>query len=442
MPELPEVEAQRRMLERLCVGRTIDAVVCHEQGGGPRDGLFDDKVIAEGVDADALAKAIRGKMLRAAHRRGKQLWLELCDTPAASSKQPASLLIHLGMTGALVASDGTTEDAPKYKRFAVDTDSWPPRFCKLELKLGGGGQQSSARPISLVYVDSRRFGRILLRGPDPTVAPPISALAPDPLTSMPPLDDFAAMLAKTAVAVKAALLDQGRVVCGVGNWMADEVLYQSKILPAAPCNALGEHQVRALHAAIVSVCAVACDADADSERFPTTWLFHHRWANQTSGSMSSPLGRIHFDTVGGRTSAFIPAVQKGPSAADKLAVRASSAAKPSPAPDASDVLAARRGRKRSAEPSAPKSGSKRSRGAADSVSTAAPAPKKSSGSRTNSTKAAPSAAAQPAAARRPSRRTSATLPSQADAPSSKGIKQAVPQPRARRVPSPRPRLAR
>ena len=43
---------------------------------------------------------------------------------------------------------------------------------------------------------------------------------------------------------------------------------------------------------------------------PETWLFHHRWAKMTTGSIASPIGRIHFDTIGGRTTAFLPDVQK------------------------------------------------------------------------------------------------------------------------------------
>jgi len=36
------------------------------------------------------------------------------------------------------------------------------------------------------------------------------------------------------------LLDQGKLVCGVGNWVADEVLYQAGVLPSAACNTLSD----------------------------------------------------------------------------------------------------------------------------------------------------------------------------------------------------------
>ena len=100
------------------------------------------------------------------------------------------------------------------------------------------------------------------------------------------------------------------VVCGIGNWVADEVLYMSRIHPSTAASTLSGDQVKALREAIVDVCKTACDANADSEQFPATWLFHHRWAKMTTGSIASPIGRIHFDTIGGRTTAFLPDVQK------------------------------------------------------------------------------------------------------------------------------------
>mmetsp|Transcript_14321 Transcript_14321/g.38640 ORF Transcript_14321/g.38640 Transcript_14321/m.38640 type:complete len:419 (+) Transcript_14321:95-1351(+) len=303
MPELPEAESQRRTLERCVVGLRITTVVCTEQGGGPRDGLFDDKVIAEGVTPGQMDMSLRGKWIISARRRGKQLWFELGDL-RDDKRVSLCLLVHLGMTGALSVRG---EAGPTYKRFTVDTSNWPPRFTKLEFLLDGGA-------TALAFSDARRFGRVLLREGDATASPPVSLLAPDPITDPISEEAFAEALAKPAIAVKAALLDQGRVVCGVGNWVADEVLYHARIVPSAPCRDLSRAQVSALHAALMHVCQTACAVDADSSEFPPTWLFHHRWANQTSGSIASPLGRIHFETCGGRTSAFIPAVQKGAAA--------------------------------------------------------------------------------------------------------------------------------
>lgn len=47
MPELPEVEASRQFVLKHCLGCTVSSCVTSEQGGGPRDGLYDDIIIAE-----------------------------------------------------------------------------------------------------------------------------------------------------------------------------------------------------------------------------------------------------------------------------------------------------------------------------------------------------------------------------------------------------------
>ena len=366
MPELPEVEAQRRLLERHVCGCRIEVVASNEQGNGPRHGLFDDKIIAEGVDEKTLSRALLGKTVGAACRRGKQLWIELCE----GGKPCGALLIHLGMTGCLLVRGHT---APTYKNFEPGSEEWPPRFTKLELVLRG--PDGEAR---LAYTDPRRFGRLLLRSADPLTEPPLRLLAADPVIGPPSVEEFAHALSGLRAPIKAVLLDQNRVVCGVGNWIADEVLYQARIVPSVPSDRLSTDQYAALHAALLHVTNLACACEADYRQFPKGWLFHHRWANQTSGSISSPIGRIHFETVGGRTTAYVPAVQQ------KGAATAAPKTSPKPSPkkkggasasekDAGVVPKAKRAEKakRKAEPAGgaavPKKRSKRSAVAAPSA---------------------------------------------------------------------------
>merc|ERR1719181_1360637 len=123
------------------------------------------------------------------------------------------------------------------------------------------------------------------------------------------MENFTDTLGRLSAPIKSVLLDQNKLVCGVGNWIADECLFQACLSPSTPSNSLSEAQVAALRDALLAVCRMACDCNADSDRFPSTWLFHHRWAGMTTGSINSPIGRIHFDTVGGRTTAFLPSKQ-------------------------------------------------------------------------------------------------------------------------------------
>ena len=205
MPELPEVEAARRLVEANCVGATITRVLALESGGGPRHGLFDEIVCAAESfsGADALEAALVGRRLVASCRRGKQMWWELSagGRAAATGGASTALLWHFGMSGSFSVHkpDGTTSTA-HYKRVVVDLAQWPPRFTKVEVVFSNGAR--------LAFSDPRRLGRVrLVRGP-PLLSPPLSLLGPDPLLAMMPVADFAASLASRALPIKALLLDR------------------------------------------------------------------------------------------------------------------------------------------------------------------------------------------------------------------------------------------
>jgi formamidopyrimidine-DNA glycosylase len=301
MPELPEVEASRRLVERRCVGQRVTAVDALERGGGPRDGLFDETVCAGIPDAAALQAALVGRKLAGAGRRGKQMWLEL------SGPGPA-LTVHLGMTGQLVVRlPGGEREAVHYKS-AKDSvgGAWPPRFAKLQLTLADG--------TALVLTDPRRFARVTLEAPPVLASPRLAALGPDALLDLGTVITpawLAAKLAARSVAVKALLLDQ-HALAGVGNYLADEVLFQARVHPESACDALSPDDVGRLHAALAAVVTHACKVDADYDAFPREWLFHYRWGKGKGASRHGTLDApIEFVTVGGRTSAVVRSVQGG-----------------------------------------------------------------------------------------------------------------------------------
>jgi formamidopyrimidine-DNA glycosylase len=244
MPELPEVEAARRMISEICLQSKIVTAKVREQGGGPRNDLFDDIIYEqEGSGNDeSYEKAFVGKTIAQVYRKGKHLWVHMSGKPINSY-----ILFHFGMTGSFVAKGIIF---PTYKAFKVDDSQWPPRFTKLELVFENG--------IHLAFCDPRRLGRIRLCKGDPlTQAPSISKLATDPLLEVVNVDTASALLSKLTCPIKALLLDQEKLVCGVGNWVADEVLYQAKIHPSSPCNALPEPVVAALLHALQSVLKTA-----------------------------------------------------------------------------------------------------------------------------------------------------------------------------------------
>jgi formamidopyrimidine-DNA glycosylase len=151
--------------------------------------------------------------------------------------------------------------------------------------------------------------------------PPISLLAPDAHDDLPPLQKFAQMCRETTKGqantrqVKAWLLDQNAVVAGIGNWIADEVLYQARVHPMTPCSVLDSEEVGRLHECVKSVIGHAVGVNADADQFPRDWLFHYRWDKPRVGAKKAsapkmPDGKsIRFVTAGGRTSAYVDGVQ-------------------------------------------------------------------------------------------------------------------------------------
>ncbi|GES95662.1 formamidopyrimidine-DNA glycosylase isoform X2 [Rhizophagus clarus] len=76
-------------------------------------------------------------------------------------------------------------------------------------------------------------------------------------------------------------------------------------------NTLSKEQIETLHEKLVYVCKTAVDVNAESQLFPSSWLFHYRWDKRNKNGAFMPNGeQIIFETVGGRTTAIVPSVQK------------------------------------------------------------------------------------------------------------------------------------
>jgi formamidopyrimidine-DNA glycosylase len=180
-------------------------------------------------------------MLTAAHRRGKTMWCEtsgLDDSAGPESRGP-DLGIHLGMSGRIVviAPDGwVAEGGDPPGRDAQPRKAEWDRFT---LEFADGGR--------MALFDKRRLGRIVLN-------PDLDALGPDAQEVTPA--QFRALITKGTIAVKARLLDQSKIA-GIGNLLADEILWQAKIAPATPVSRLQRKDADRLYRALRSVLAAA-----------------------------------------------------------------------------------------------------------------------------------------------------------------------------------------
>ncbi|XP_020270641.1 formamidopyrimidine-DNA glycosylase isoform X3 [Asparagus officinalis] len=306
MPELPEVEAARRAIQENCINKRIRTST-----------IADDPKVIGGVSPSEFQSSINGKTIVAAHRKGKNLWLQL-DSPPFPSFQ-------FGMTGAVYIKGVAVA---KYKRSAVsDEEEWPSKYSKFFIVLEDG--------LELSFTDKRRFAKVRLLQ-DPTSVPPISELGPDALLEPMKVEEFVDSLSKKKIAIKALLLDQG-YISGIGNWVADEVLYQARIHPLQVAATLSKESCETLHCCIKEVVNYAVEVDADSNSFPIEWLFHFRWGKKSGKVNAVEVGadssqypsdwifhsrekkpgkafvdgkKVDFITAGGRTSAYVPELQK------------------------------------------------------------------------------------------------------------------------------------
>ncbi|GAA5875612.1 hypothetical protein JCM3774_006117 [Rhodotorula dairenensis] len=302
MPELPEVEAARKRLEIVAKNKRIKTV--H---------TWDDPIVYSGTTHANFATAIDGKRVKEVRRLGKNFYLVLSSPPHP--------VFHFGMSG-MAHIRGQTSPVYRVPRAkSPGTDAvWPPeKYCKLAITFEGEDGEIG----EWAFCDPRRLGRIKLVDadePELEKVPPLGDLGADPLLAMPSVDDLATAFSKRSAPIKAVLLDQNGPLCGIGNYMVDEILYQSAIHPSLPATYLSEPSQRALlttlHAQISAVTLAAVAVDADAERFPDNWLFKFRWGKgKKKGKevlMTLPDGStstISHLTVGGRTSAIVDKVQ-------------------------------------------------------------------------------------------------------------------------------------
>jgi formamidopyrimidine-DNA glycosylase len=222
VPELPEVEVVRRGLEAHVVGRTVARV----------DVLHARPVRRHLAGPDDFSTAITGRMVLAACRRGKYLWLPLDSGDA--------LLAHLGMSGQLLVRP---------------VDALDERHLRVRMVLDA--------PYELRFVDQRMFGGLAVSRGGAAGPTEIAHIAGDPMDST--FDDtaFAARVRKKSSGIKRILLDQ-RVVSGVGNIYADEALWLARLHGDRPGSRLTRAQVHEVLAGIRQVMTSALDQGGTS----------------------------------------------------------------------------------------------------------------------------------------------------------------------------------
>ena len=264
MPELAEVEYYRKQWNT-GLGQPVTRVELHDQTRVFRD-----------VDAHGISAALRDQPFSGSWARGKQMLFQF--------GRKAWVGVHLGMTGKL------RSEALKFR---------PDKHDHLVIFL---------RTVALVFQDARQFGRVRFDvGSEPPEwwrkipAPPHEQTFTKKM--------MAAFLARhQRLRIKATLLLQTGFA-GIGNWMADEILWQARIAPHRKTGNLQPDELDRLWRSARSVCRKAMGAIAsDFGDPPRGWLFHERWSRK--GVCPKHRTPLKCATIGGRTTAWCPQCQK------------------------------------------------------------------------------------------------------------------------------------
>ncbi len=276
MPELPEVETTRRLLDPLVVARTVTGV---EVPGR--------RVLRRHERPTDLPDRLEGRRIERTDRVGKFLLMGL--------EGDLTWVIHLGMSGRLTV---VAHDAPETPHTTLEA----------------AFEDGSA----LRFVDPRTFGWSAVWTPQEVAASPLARLGPDALEAPPDVEGFARRLEGRRAPIKSLLLDQ-TVIAGLGNIYADEALHRARISPRRPAGRISRRRLGLLLAAIEDVLDAALAAggtslddmayllpDGRAGDYMTELRVYGRGGEPCLGCHQT----LRSATIGGRTATWCPRCQR------------------------------------------------------------------------------------------------------------------------------------
>jgi formamidopyrimidine-DNA glycosylase len=259
VPELPDVEAYRHFFQEHAVGKRVETV-------------WADPTIVRNTTRQGLRRALRGRIFQNPNRHGK--WL-ICPTDGPT------LLLHFGMTGDLIWS-GSEPERHRHDRLILGFES---------------GEE-------LRYRNMRKLGGVWLAHDEGEKRAVLGPLGPDALAIA--RRDFLDLLGRRRGGVKAALMDQ-TFVAGVGNILADEILWHARIHPRRRIESLSVDERRRLFTQLRDVLREAVDGYDYIPR-KRSWLSGVRGLPDARCPRCT--SRLQRSTVAGRTTYFCPHCQK------------------------------------------------------------------------------------------------------------------------------------
>lgn len=267
MPELAEVEHARQLWDAGLGDPVTEVAVAR-----PAVRVFRQ------LDVPALRERLLGQPLAASESRGKQMVFRF------GAERRIWLGLHLGMEGDLRV-EAAGFPAGKHDHLLLRQER-----------------------RTLVFYDGRHFGRVMFYEGD-GVPEWWSKLAPSILSEAFTARGVAEFLARRKRApLKAVLLMQERFP-GIGNWMADEILWRAPFHPAALAGSLDAQDATRLWRTVRHVSRRAIETISEDWGYPDSWLFSQRW--KKTGCCPRCRARLDTAEIGGRTTRWCPQCQPG-----------------------------------------------------------------------------------------------------------------------------------
>ncbi|MGE5422636.1 MAG: bifunctional DNA-formamidopyrimidine glycosylase/DNA-(apurinic or apyrimidinic site) lyase [Ignavibacteriales bacterium] len=273
MPELPEIETITRSLQSL-VGLKITRLE-----------IVMPSVIKR---MEFPAEDVPGSKIQEIRRRGKFIVIKL----EGQKNRPLvpHIVVHLGMSGRFYLA-APKDPREKHTHVVITIDK------KQELR----------------YQDPRRFGGVWLVN-DPECV--FGHMGPEPLGNGLTKKYLREKSQGKKVAIKTFLLDQ-RILAGIGNIYADEILNRAAISPERPAGSLNDQEINRLYKAIRETLELGIANRGttfrdyrDGFNLPGGFQHHLRVygkAGQPCPSCGKPVCRI---VIGGRSTHFCDHCQK------------------------------------------------------------------------------------------------------------------------------------
>lgn len=259
MPELPEVEYYKGVIDQSCIGKRI------------KKAQVLVPYLLQGTTGNGFARLFTGAKLTETYRKGKFLF--------ARSDKGVWLSLHFGLTGDLIFS--REKEIPRFAAFYFEFDKG-----------------------MLVFTDMRKFGRFgVIEDPHDFLS--TRKWGPDALEIS--KEEFIGGIGKRKVAIKTLLMDQ-KFIAGIGNEYSDEILYRARLHPEKLANSIKPEMQKELFKISRAVLKQAIKLEAEREKMKKKLFFvANRKAGLECPNCGGPTSSL---TVGGRTAYFCPKCQK------------------------------------------------------------------------------------------------------------------------------------